>query len=108
MKLKYYKLHNEVIDPHFATEGSSCFDICAYLDKPITVYDMQNKKQETNPENIQTQQIKGKREGQDKKQSEKMEIQREKSGFGLAFFSECSYASETLFFDKYMVLRDDS
>ena len=53
MKLKYYKLHNEVIDPHFATEGSACFDICAYLDKPVTAYRMYNHKQKLNPETVQ-------------------------------------------------------
>ena len=53
MKLKYYKLHNEVIDPHFATDGSACFDIHAYLDNPVTVYRMDNHKQKLNPETIQ-------------------------------------------------------
>jgi dUTP pyrophosphatase len=52
-KLKYYKLHDEVIDPHFATEGSACFDICAYLDNPVTVYRMDNQKEKINPETIQ-------------------------------------------------------
>ena len=52
MKLKYYKLHNEVIDPHFATDGSACFDICAYLDNPVTVYRMNNHKEKRNPETI--------------------------------------------------------
>jgi len=51
--LKYYKLHNEVIDPHFATEGSACFDIYAYLDKPVTVYRMENHKEKRNAETIQ-------------------------------------------------------
>jgi dUTP pyrophosphatase len=51
-KLKYYKLHNEVIDPHFATEGSACFDIYAYLDKSVTVYTMNNHKDIRNPETI--------------------------------------------------------
>jgi dUTP pyrophosphatase len=53
MKLKYYKLHNEVLDPHFATDGSACFDIYAYLDNPVTVYRMDNHKQKLNPERIQ-------------------------------------------------------
>ena len=53
MKLKYYKLHNEVKDPQFATEGSACFDIHAYLDKPVTVYMMNNHKDTRNPETIQ-------------------------------------------------------
>ena len=51
--LKYYKLNNEVIDPKFATDGSACFDICAYLDKPVTAYRMNNHKQKLNPETIQ-------------------------------------------------------
>jgi dUTP pyrophosphatase len=53
MKLDYYKLHHEVIDPKFATDGSACFDICAYLDKPVKVYKMDNEKEERNPETIQ-------------------------------------------------------
>ena len=53
MKLKYYKLHNEVLDPHFATDGSACFDIHAYLDNPVTVYRMDNHKEKRNPETIQ-------------------------------------------------------
>jgi len=53
MKLKYYKLHSEVIDPHFATVGSACFDIHAYLDKSVTVYRMDNHKEKLNPETIQ-------------------------------------------------------
>ena len=44
-QLKYYKLHNEVISPKFATDGSACFDICAYLDNPVTAYRMYNHKQ---------------------------------------------------------------
>jgi len=52
-KLKYYKLHNEVLNPHFATDGSACFDIHAYLDNPVTVYRMDNHKQKLNPETIQ-------------------------------------------------------
>lgn len=52
MKLKYYKLHSEVIDPHFATDGSACFDIHAYLDNPVTVYRMNNYKDIRNPETI--------------------------------------------------------
>ena len=52
-QLKYYKLHNEVISPKFATDGSACFDICAYLDNPVTVYRMDNHKQKINPETVQ-------------------------------------------------------
>ena len=51
-KLKYYKLHNEVIDPKFATDGSACFDIHAYLDNPVTVYRMNNHKEKRSPETI--------------------------------------------------------
>ena len=52
-QLKYYKLHNEVISPKFATDGSACFDICAYLDNPVTAYRMYNHKQKINPQTIQ-------------------------------------------------------
>ena len=51
--LKYYKLHTEVKDPQFATDGSACFDICAYLDKPVTVYRMNNHKEQRSPETVQ-------------------------------------------------------
>ena len=30
-KLEYYKLHDDVVEPDFATAGSACFDIRAYL-----------------------------------------------------------------------------
>lgn len=30
-KLEYYKLHDDVVEPDFATSGSACFDIRAYL-----------------------------------------------------------------------------
>ena len=53
MILKYYKLHTEVISPQFATQGSACFDIHAYLDNPVTVYKMNNNKSTRNPETIQ-------------------------------------------------------
>ena len=53
MKLNYYKLHDEVQDPHFATDGSACFDIYAYLDNPVIVYGMDNRKEKRNPETIQ-------------------------------------------------------
>ena len=45
-QLKYYKLHNEVISPKFATDGSACFDIHCYLPKytDIVTYEMGNKK----------------------------------------------------------------
>ena len=52
MKLNYYKLHNEVKDPQFATVGSACFDICAYLDNPVTVYRMNNHKEKRSTETI--------------------------------------------------------
>ena len=53
MKLNYYKLHDEVKDPQFATDGSACFDICAYLDNPVTVYSMNNHKEKRSPETVQ-------------------------------------------------------
>ncbi len=56
MKLKYYKMKQDVQDPIFATDGSACFDIHAYLSeenkiwsglpKPVvTIYNMENKKE---------------------------------------------------------------
>ena len=52
MKLKYFKLHDDVVDPYFATKGSACFDICAYItETPITVYKMENLKEKIIPEN---------------------------------------------------------
>ena len=30
-KLEYYKLHDDVIEPDFATSGSACFDLRAHL-----------------------------------------------------------------------------
>jgi len=44
--LKYYKLHDDVKDPVFATEGSACFDLHCYLSKlnQITIYEMNNNK----------------------------------------------------------------
>jgi dUTP pyrophosphatase len=51
-KLKYYKIHDDVVDPYFATKGSACFDICAYItETPITVYKMENLKEKIIPEN---------------------------------------------------------
>ena len=50
--LKFYKMNTDVNSPKFATEGSACFDICAYI-KPnmeISVYDMSNNKIERKPE----------------------------------------------------------
>ena len=29
--LKYYKMYDDVTEPVFATKGSACFDICAYV-----------------------------------------------------------------------------
>ena len=52
-KLKYFKLHDDVAEPKFATDGSACFDICAYLHKPVTVHKMQNYKEKILPERIQ-------------------------------------------------------
>ena len=56
MKLKYYKIREDVKYPVFATDGSACFDIHAYLSegnkiwaglpKPVvTIYNMENKKE---------------------------------------------------------------
>jgi len=53
--LSYYKIEEDVADPQFSTEGSACFDLCAYLAKDntiwadqknpiVTVYEMDNKK----------------------------------------------------------------
>tara|TARA_R110002020_G_scaffold148364_1_gene324189 strand:+ start:831 stop:1361 length:531 start_codon:yes stop_codon:yes gene_type:complete len=50
--LKYYKMYSDVKSPKFATEGSACFDMCAYI-KPnmeISVYDMSNHKIKRKPE----------------------------------------------------------
>jgi dUTP pyrophosphatase len=35
MELKYYKIHDEVNDPIFATDGSACFDLYADLSTPV-------------------------------------------------------------------------
>jgi dUTP pyrophosphatase len=53
MKLKYFKLHDDASDPHFATDGSACFDIHAYLHKPVTVHRMNNYKERIYPETVQ-------------------------------------------------------
>lgn len=29
--LKYYKMHDDVVDPTYGSENSACFDLCAYL-----------------------------------------------------------------------------
>ena len=52
MKLKFYKMYEEVKDPKFGTEGSACFDISAYFkeDMEITVYRMDNLKVKVKPE----------------------------------------------------------
>ena len=52
-KLKYFKLHDDVADPKFATDGSACFDIHAYLYKPVTVHKMENYKEQIYPEAVQ-------------------------------------------------------
>ena len=57
MKLNYYKMYPDVIDPVFSTEESACFDIHCFLNEEgriwkglpepaVTVYTMDNKKQE--------------------------------------------------------------
>ena len=54
-ELKYYKKHESVKDPLFATDESACFDIHAHFSESITVgvpspkvvvYTMENKKEE--------------------------------------------------------------
>ena len=52
MKLKYYKMREMVKSPKFGTEGSACFDICAFLEEgmEITVYRMNNLKVKVRPE----------------------------------------------------------
>jgi len=52
MKLKFYKMYKDVVTPNFATEGSACFDIHAYIPNECSfvVYDMSNKKIEKTPE----------------------------------------------------------
>jgi dUTP pyrophosphatase len=56
-KLKYFKLHDDVEQPVFATSGSACFDIYAYLHKPVTVHRMHNYKEKIHPERIQWEDI---------------------------------------------------
>ena len=50
--LRYYKMRENVADPEFSTEGSACFDICAFLEEgmEITVYRMNNLKVKVRPE----------------------------------------------------------
>ena len=43
-KLNFYKLYYNTKSPKFSTDGAACFDVRAYLDKPITVYEMDNRK----------------------------------------------------------------
>ena len=52
--LEYFKMHEDVLDPEFATTGSACFDVSSYLGPPVyagdspnnvTVYTMDNKKE---------------------------------------------------------------
>ena len=56
-KLKYFKLHDDAKEPIFATDGSACFDIHAYLHKPVTVHRMENYKEKIHPERIQWEDI---------------------------------------------------
>ena len=46
MKLKYYKMHEDTMEPDFATNGSACFDLHCYLPKSTDIisYGMENKK----------------------------------------------------------------
>ena len=52
MLLECYKLYDDVKLPKLATFGSACFDIFAHLieDKPISLYEMSNKKVKRTPE----------------------------------------------------------
>ena len=52
MKLKYFKMYEDVVVPEFATEGSACFDIHAHIPDgcSFVVYDMSNNKIERKPE----------------------------------------------------------
>ncbi len=52
--LQYFKMHDDVVEPEHATEGSACFDISTYLGpttyagnppNSVTVYTMDNKKE---------------------------------------------------------------
>ena len=45
-------MNTDVNSPKFGTEGSACFDICAYIkeDMEISVYDMSNHKIKRKPE----------------------------------------------------------
>ena len=33
--LEYFKMHEDVLDPEFATAGSACFDVSSYLGPPV-------------------------------------------------------------------------
>ena len=44
--LKFFKLHEDVKSPEFATSGSACFDIYSHLTDKVVVYTMNNKKEE--------------------------------------------------------------
>ena len=51
MRLECYRIHDDVTLPKVATQGSACFDVHAYIKPtiPITVYGMDNKKEEVLP-----------------------------------------------------------
>ena len=42
--LKYYKMQDDVQEPVFATAGSACFDICAYLKNPVFTFNDSGRK----------------------------------------------------------------
>jgi len=51
MRLECYRIHDDVTLPQIATQGSACFDVHAYIKPtvPVTVYGMDNKKEEVLP-----------------------------------------------------------
>ena len=51
IKLDCYRLYDDVTLPKLSTLGSTCFDVYAYIKPtiPITVYGMDNKKEEVLP-----------------------------------------------------------
>ena len=51
MRLECYRIHEDATLPKIATQGSACFDVHAYIKPtiPVTVYGMDNKKEEVLP-----------------------------------------------------------
>ena len=52
IRLECYRIHQDATLPQIATQGSACFDVHAYIkqDVPVTVYQMDNTKEERTPE----------------------------------------------------------